>query len=121
MPSKAASYPVPWRGRSATSASFPRKRESRCCLSLARRRGDAEMSSPFPPSLRLSVSACEMNSRFRENDENGSLRPRQNPIDQLLYRRDKAVRIERVALESERGMTREHQVMLDRAAVRDLL
>src|SRR6185437_8423762 len=45
----------------------------------------------------------------------------QNPIDQLLHRGDEAVRIERVALEPEGGVTGEHQIVVDRPAMGDVL
>src|SRR3546814_7971073 len=55
-----------------------------------------------PPSLRPSI-------------------PRQNPVHQLLHRRGEVVRIKGIGFEVERGMAREHQILLDVAAMRDVL
>src|SRR3546814_8654290 len=52
-----------------------------------------------PPSLRPSI-------------------PRQNPVHQLLHRRGEVVRIKGIGFEVERGMAREHQILLDVAAMR---
>src|SRR4051812_4346599 len=49
------------------------------------------------------------------------LSPRQNPIDELLHRRDEAVRVKGITLEAERRVAREHQVLLDGTAVGDVL
>src|SRR3546814_10256521 len=47
--------------------------------------------------------------------------PRQNPVHQLLHRRGEIVRIKGIGFEVERGMAREHQILLDVAAMRDVL
>src|SRR3954463_8716774 len=45
----------------------------------------------------------------------------QDAVDELLHRRHEAVRIEGVALEAKGGMAGEHQVMLGRPAMGDVL
>ncbi len=47
--------------------------------------------------------------------------PRQNPVDELLHRGREVVGIKGIGLEIERGVAREHQILLDVAAVGNVL
>src|SRR6185369_14756945 len=92
-PGPCGSWPGRWRSRPNKAAAFPAPRQA------PRRQRSAVRQSPPEQASRAG----------------------QYPVHQLLHRRDEAVRIEGVTLEAECGMASEHQVLLDRAAVRDFL
>src|SRR4051812_27195235 len=70
------------------------------------------------------VSPCKFGPRPRPlPQEKGPVPsiPGQNAVHQLLYGRDEAVRVERVLLEIIGVVAGEHQVLVDRAAMGDVL
>src|SRR5687768_4994306 len=64
--------------------------------------------------------ACETTAAPSSRIEKRSV-PGLDALDELLHRRDEAVRVEGIGLEAEGGVAGEHEIVLDRTAMGDVL